>query len=457
MSMDARAIAVRALRDKSGNISAHLSRLLAECDLSAEDRGLAHELTIGVVRRRGTLDAVLRAYLRQPGKKLPSPVRAVLQVAVYQILYLQRIPVFAAVDQAVNQIVHIHHKRQSGLVNGLLRTLVREMSAPIERALEPAPARNLVPISETKIRRIGRNIFCDPAKRPADYLAEAYSLPEELAERWIEQFGSLEAAIAVAEQTCARPPLICRVNRLRSDAESVVANLQADGIDAKLHENGCSVVLPSGANITGLRAFADGLIQPQDPTATAVVLNAKIKPGVRVLDFCAAPGTKTTHIAERMENRGEIVAVDVSREKLNKIDDNCRRLGIDIVKTCLAEEIGELDFRSFDLVLADVPCSNTGVLARRPEARWRFSGKSLSTLIRDQQLIAAAAAEYVAPGGQMIYSTCSIEPDEGGRIVKGLLKRVSHLKPAGEKLTLPAGIGDPTRWHDGGFAAIFNA
>jgi 16S rRNA (cytosine967-C5)-methyltransferase len=188
-----------------------------------------------------------------------------------------------------------------------------------------------------------------------------------------------------------------------------------------------------------------------------VVLAAEPKGGMKVLDFCAAPGTKTTHLAERMGNQGSIFAVDVSQERLRLIHENCRRLGVTIVSTQLAEQVGGLVPRSFDMVLADVPCSNTGVLSRRAEARWRFSEESLAALVKDQQFLAAAAAEFVAPGGRLIYSTCSMEPEECSGVIRRLVDRSGRLRLLREQLTLPAGADDATKWYDGGYHAVLQA
>src|SRR5690606_12189771 len=151
--------------------------------------------------------------------------------------------------------------------------------------------------------------------------------------------------------------------------------------------NGVSIVLDEHVNVTTLGPFAAGLIQPQDPTATAAVMAAGPQPGQSVMDFCAAPGTKTTHLAQLMAGRGSILAVDVSNEKLDRVRQSAGRLGIGIVQTRLASDIGSLAPESFDLVLADVPCSNTGVLARRPEARWRFTPQRLEKIVTDQQFL----------------------------------------------------------------------
>jgi 16S rRNA (cytosine967-C5)-methyltransferase len=451
MEHTARDTAVQSLRDRDGNPSRYLRYLLARTKFSPPDRALARELALGAVRRRDTLDAVIRAYLSQPDKKLPTPTGEILQVALYQILFLDRVPNFAAVDEAVSQALRFHHKRQQGFINGLLRAILRDM--PEETAAALPPAADAVPREDGLSVRVGKAVFPDPQADPAGYVAAAYSLPRTLVDRWSARYGP-DKTVRLARHSIASPPLICRVNLWRSNMEAVLASLQQDNQPAVAHENGLSVVIEPVDSLMTLQVFRDGLIQPQDPTATAVVASARVRPGMRVLDFCAAPGTKTTHLAERMENQGEIVAVDVTPEKCQRIETNCRRLGIDIVKTCPAEELGRLELKSFDLVLLDVPCSNTGVLSRRPEARWNFNDETLSQLIRDQFSLAAAACRYVAPGGQLIYSTCSIEPEECEQLAEKIAKRLP-VKLISQQITLPGGANDPTQWHDGGYQARF--
>ena len=174
-----------------------------------------------------------------------------------------------------------------------------------------------------------------------------------------------------------------------------------------------------------------------------------------MLDFCAAPGTKTTHLAELMGDTGSIVAVDVSDQKLQRIKDNCERLGISIVSAILAEHVGQLDPESFDMALVDAPCSNSGVLARRAEARWRFDVATLTRLADDQRLLVMAAAQFVRRGGRLVYSTCSIEPEECSHVARRLAGRGSNLRLISEKLTVPTGASEPTRWYDGGYVAVF--
>ncbi|MFW6132542.1 MAG: transcription antitermination factor NusB [Planctomycetota bacterium] len=464
MSNDPRDIAVWALEDRKGNVTRRLEQLFQRDRPAPPDQALARELALGACRRRGTIRALLQAYMDQPDRRLPGTVNEILVVGVYQLVFLDRVPDHAAVNEAVAQTVRHHHKRQSGLVNGVLRTLARKLAEPVTGPPPLDP--HAVPLSADRYRHADRAVFADPQADPAGFLAAAYSLPEPLARRWVEQLGSLSVAAQVAAHAAARAPLTLRVNPLTAEpaapgpdtvadaVQAVCRSLRADGAEPQRHENGISVVLPRSAHLGELRAFREGRVQPQDATATAVVDAGACEPHTRVLDFCAAPGTKTTHIAEKMRRTGTLVAVDVSGEKLERIEDNCRRMGHTNVTTMLAEQVGSLEADSFDVVLVDVPCTNTGVLARRPEARWRFAVPALKRAADEQVELLATASRFVAPSGRLVYSTCSIEPEENDGAVRRFMGREPDFTLVEDKLTLPGGATDPTRWHDGGYYAV---
>ena len=451
-----RDIAVWALCDRAGNVSARLARLLTETTgLVPADRALAGELALGACRHKNTLRAVLKAFLAQPDRKLPAPLEQVLDVGAYQLVFASRVPDFAAVNEAVQQTVRLNHRRKSGFINGVLRTVARNLS-PVAEGTPPIAA-NIIPVSTDSYRMALSNIFSDPQAKPAEYLSDAYSLPIWLAARWLERFGSLEEAAKIAMQANTRAPIILRANSLRSDVQSVLDRLRNGGVGAQPHENRLSIVLTERRHVPDLPGFDEGLFQVQDPTATSVAVATGCAANMNVLDFCAAPGTKTTHMAELMGNRGSITAVDVSPARLDLIRRNCRRMGVDIVQTILAEQAGSLESGSFGLVLADVPCSNSGVLSRRAEARWRLGPDAIVKLVHDQKMLASAAASFVRKGGRFVYSTCSIEPEENSQVAHWLGRKLPQLKLIDEKLTLPGGAGEPTRWHDGGYYAIFEA
>jgi len=448
-----RDVAVWALSNQPEGVTSRFEHLAERAELSDADRALARELALGVVRRKRTLQHVLQAFLAKPDKKLPGALEEILLVGLYQILFLSRVPDFAVVNEAVDQTVRFRHRRQSGLVNGLLRGIIRNLSEPIPG--RPELASKVLPMSPDRSRTFQKALFSDPSVKPASYLAEAFSLSDTLANRWLERTGSLDNAVELALHANVRAPIILRVNRLKATVEEVLKSLEADGIQVHTHPNGLSVVLAEQVHLSSLKAFDNGWVQVQDPTATAVGVAAQPQPEMNVLDFCAAPGTKTTHLAELMSNRGSITAVDVSQQKLDRITSNSRRLGLSIITTKLADEISTLSPRSFDLALVDVPCSNTGVLSRRPEARWRFGLQELARLVKQQQQLVLKAAELVCPGGRLVYSTCSIEPEENQQLVSELPSLAPRLKLTEEQLSHPAGADEPSRWHDGGYYAVF--
>ena len=446
---NARDLALAALGDRAGNVTAHLGRLLAGASLPAEEVALARELALGVVRRRRTLDAVLSAFERGGRGRTPGRIRQITRLGAYQLLFLDRVPAFAAVNEAVAQVGPGSKAR--GFVNAVLRSVSRSLSPP-RRGPPPLEA-DVVSVGAGRFRRLDRAVFPDPRHDPAGFLAEAYSLPDELARRWVASFGGLAEAARVAMHANARAPLIMRVNARRATVGQVLEALALAGVEAVAHANALSVVVPGGGDVTRLEVFAAGLVQPQDAAATDVVASAGVEPGMRVLDLCAAPGTKTTHLAERMDDRGAIVAADVSADKLARVEENCRRMGVTIVRTVQAERLAEEAGEPFDLVLVDAPCSNTGVLSRRPEARWRFSPEALRSLARDQRRLLVLAAGVVRPGGTVIYATCSLEAEENGQVVRDVLARRKRLALIEERTSFPGGADEPARWRDGGYWA----
>jgi len=449
-----RSVALKAIRDRGGNVLAHVERLSGESGLRSADRGLAMELAAGVVKRRSTLAAVLRPLLRRPKKRLPDIVTNILHLGLYQLLFLDRVPEHAAVNETVKLAHTVSQGRHVGLINGVLRSAVRLYPDPVVGA--PPPGADIIPTGPNAYYVAPGAIFADPATDPAGYLAGAYSLPIALADRWIEAFGGLAGASEIAMHANCRAAMIVRPNTLKTDTATLLGQLSKAEISAAPHANGLSIVIHDRAEALASELFAAGHFQPQDATATAVCLAAHPAPGMRVLDTCAAPGTKTTHLAELMGDSGEILAIDTP-QKLGLIETNCRRLGISIVSTISASQLGSLEPQSFDLVVADVPCSNTGVLARRPEARWRFDEKSLASLVGDQRFLALAAGAFVKPGGRLVYSTCSLEGQEGSQVAAYVARKTDTLTLVSEKVTGPEGASDPTQWCDGGYMGVFEA
>ncbi|HWI63780.1 MAG TPA: 16S rRNA (cytosine(967)-C(5))-methyltransferase RsmB [Symbiobacteriaceae bacterium] len=394
----AREAALRALRDvdvKEAYANLALDSVLTKSKLEGRDRALATEIVYGVTRRRGTVDWAIGQVATRPLEQIDPYIRNILRSAVYQIMYMERIPHSAAVDEAVNLARQYGHEGVAKFVNGVLRNFLRKLPAM------PWP---------------------DPAANPVAALAITHSHPEWLVRDWSERFGA-EEAVRLMESSNRVPPLTIRVNTLKATREQVAEALEAEGVKTEptphspygliVHE------LTSASYLDRLKAMKAGLFTVQDESSMLVAPVVAPKPGQTVIDVAAAPGGKTTHMAALMENEGKVLAVDVHEHKIDLVEQNAKRLGETIIEgVCMdARELGNLMPERADAVLCDVPCSGLGTLARRPDARWRKTPQDVEQLIPIQQAILESAARTVKPGGTLVYSTCTIEPRENQELV----------------------------------------
>lgn len=370
------------------------------------DRSLVMELAYGVLRRQETIDWRLGAVLSKPLPRLPVVIQMILRLGAYQLLFLDRIPQSAAVNEAV-LLAKARAKKLgrdwSGLVNGVLRNLIRT-PAP------PSP---------------------DPAVYPARSLSVQYGVPEWLTERWVGRLG-LEQAESACRSNSVVPSVTLRVNANRLTREEFLEQLQQAGVGA--HPTAVSpvgVVLDKGQDVTSLPGFLAGDFYVEDEAAQLIPPIFDPQPGETVLDACAAPGGKTTHLAALMGDRGTIYAVDRKTSRIDLLRQNCGRLGVHSVVSIVGDirtpskwvgiGVDRPNFRDglplFDRILVDAPCSGVGVLRRHPEAKWR---KDSSTFARHQKLqaeILASVAPCLRAGGVLVYSTCSTETEETEEVV----------------------------------------
>lgn len=419
---------------------------LSHARLKPEDRRLAAELSYGVIRRLGTLDAVLDAYASKPVAKLDAAVRQILRVGVYQLLFLERVPHHAAVDESVRLARATGNRRATGFVNAVLRAISRDVT--FSERPDPSRPRESFELFPGRAGTFGRTVLPSPTRLTA-WLAASESFPEWLLGRWLARYGTSRTRelCAIANQP---PPLFARPNLLRTSAEELLAVLREDGVEAALSPSGRTVRLPPHTKVARLRSFQEGLLQVQDDTSAAVAPFLAPEPGETVLDLCAAPGGKTCHLAELMGGRGRIAAVDSSKERLQRVVENVQRMDHRIVATV---ESDGADFAiqhqsKFDRVLLDAPCSNTGVLRRRVEARWRLSEKAIAALARQQRTLLTAGLRPLKPGGVLVYSTCSLEPEENSDLVASALRGTPGFELDEETSLLPERDGG-----DGGYMA----
>ena len=406
--------------------------------LSEPDGRLLAQIAFGVIRRRLTLDTILAALIGRPLDRLDPAVLQILRVGAFQIVFLDRVPPHAAVNESVSLARATGHAKAAGLVNAVLRRLTR-IGRKTEGACLESPRR--LPLDELRGVTFGVDVFPTPDDRSA-YLAAIHSFPPDLVLKWTQRLGEPEA-VRIMRIANAPAPLSLRPNTAKTTVEELAAELAQHGVHAQASASGRTLRLPVYTRVTDLKAFREGRAQPQDDSAAAVVPFLDPRPGEDVLDLCAAPGGKTTQIAERLNGEGALVAVDVSQDKLARVQENMERLGLPPAACVEADGVkfAEQWRRRFDAVLVDVPCSNSGVLRRRPEARWRLSRKALKELTTAQVALLRAGLQTLREGGRLVYSTCSIEPEENGELVRGVLAD-SAFRVEGEVEILPSDEAD---------------
>ncbi len=407
-----------------GFVDAALNERIATAGLSPADRSLVTELVYGVTRRRLTLDWVIGCYSNRPLEKLDPTLRLILHVALYQLLFMDKVPDYAAVNEAVEAAKHHVHAGAGTFANALLRTVLR-----------------------TK----GELPYPNAEQDLVEHIAVVHSHPRWLVRRWLEHLGR-DRTLEVCAANNLAPAITLRANRLKVSQDELIEHLRDEGVEAEpAGGDEAAVRVHASKPLDALATYARGEFYVQDVTAMRVARLLDPQPGERLLDMCAAPGGKTSHCAELMDDRGRIVACDLDEKRLGTLCGNMARLGITCVETarCDARHVPELlPTASFDRVLLDAPCSNTGVLRRRAEARWRIKERDIELLSARQGELLDAAARMLKPGGVLVYSTCSIEPEENDRVVRHLLSRHGEFRLDGETLLLPTDKGG-----DGGYMA----
>ena len=366
-------------------------------ELQGPDRGLLTELVYGVLRHRGTLDHIINRFSRQKVDKLERIVLILLRLGLYQALFLDRIPVSAAVNETV-KLAKVLAPRSAGFINAVLRTTDREKDA----------------IS-----------YPERQSDPVAFLAARHSHPPWIIRHWIEQLGLAEAE-SLARIMSELPPLTLRTNTLSIGRDSLIVRLAGEGAIAV-----ATRFSPDGLNITArtplasLTSFQEGLCTIQDESSQLAAFFLAPCPGERVLDLCAAPGGKATHLAQLMENSGAILACDTAVRKLALIGENARRLGITIIRTAPLQDDSLLlqEENGFDRVLVDAPCSGLGVLRRNPEGKWWKTPADIAELAGRQKAILQNAAGFLKEGGTLLYATCSTTIEENEEVIADFLSK----------------------------------
>jgi 16S rRNA (cytosine967-C5)-methyltransferase len=375
-----------------------LDHILKDPVVSARDRALLTELVYGTLRWRGKIDARLKLYFRRSLDNSDPFIRNLLRVAFYQLLFLDRIPDYAAVNEAV-QLAKAHGgNKVAGFVNAVLRNFLREK----DRTAEPQPTHDWQAA-----------------------LANEHSHPQWLINKWLDYFGREETE-ALIRANNEMAPLVLRVNSCKSSRESLLALLLKSGVSAVATRwSPAGIWVKSRSLVDQLPGFQEGLFQVQGEASQLVSYLLSPQKGERILDACAAPGGKTTHIAELMMDSGEVIALDQSEKRIDKIRENSARLGLASLRATKADIRHPLppELRSpYDRILVDAPCSALGTLRSHPEIKWHRNESDIKRLGHLQKHIIDQVAHYLKPGGVLVYSTCTLTKDENEDVIEDFLE-----------------------------------
>jgi 16S rRNA (cytosine967-C5)-methyltransferase len=404
---------------------AFASNLLASnltAGLSPEDRSLTYEIVLGVLRHQRRIDYFLEQISGRKIGRLDTEVLLSLRIGLYQIGFLTRLPVRAAVNESVNLVKTSGKSSASGLVNAVLRKASQS------------------PLTDDQI------LSSDPVERESII----HSHPLWLFERWADRYG-MDWARSLASANNSPAPLGFRLNTLLATAEEILEKITQAGLVITSSELARGAYRLVGGNVTALLELSTrGLIHIQDEASQLVATLVDTRPGALVLDACSAPGGKTTAMAASMENRGLIVAGDIHVSRLNLVEENRLRLGAKIISPVCFDASLPLPFSQsfpFDRVLVDAPCTGTGTLRRNPEIKWRLMPEKITEMAALQKRILDNVALFVAPGGRLVYSTCSMEEEEDDGVVNSFLQTHPEFHLSSPEV--------PERFRSGGFVRIW--
>ncbi|MCI5604303.1 MAG: 16S rRNA (cytosine(967)-C(5))-methyltransferase RsmB [Clostridia bacterium] len=399
--INAREIAMKVLYSvevESAYSNMALKKALNNKEITKQDKAFITNLVYGVINRKLTLDYVISAYSKIKLKKISKYILIILRMGLYQLMYMDKIPESAAVNESVKLAKRYGHGASSGFVNGVLRSYIR----------------NGIEIPETD-------------------LSVKYSYPEWICKKWINDFGfEFAKQLMVAMNT--EPKLTLRPNTLKTNAKQLAKDLLEQGIKSEI--DGSSLVC-DGFDIANNALYLNGFYTVQDRAASYAAEVLDTKPCERVIDMCSAPGGKTTHMAELMGNRGSIIAFDIHEHKIRLIQENAKRLGINIIDARIGDGtvIDESLSETADKVLCDVPCSGWGIIRRKPDIKW--NKEDVEGLYQIQRKILENGSRYLKSGGELVYSTCTINPEENENTVNKFFEKHSDFEKLFEKTYYP--------------------
>ena len=391
--MTARQLAVKVLYEVQKNsafVSLELKKQLGESDLSNQDKAFATELVYGVLKNRTRLDFIISKYSKQKLKKISEWILNILRIGVYQIVFLDKIPQSAAVNESVKLAKRYGHAASAGFVNGVLRSVGRSGDVEYPKGRE--------------------------------FYEVYYSHPKWLVDMMFDQYG--DEAQQIVENNNKVAPTTIRVNILKTDAISLTKKLEDKGINVSKTEEENVLIISGYGDISALDEYKNGLFTPQGLSSYVAAKAVEPQADDVVIDLCSAPGGKTTAMAEMCDDKANIFAFDLYDHKKAIIEVNCKRLGIKNAEVGVADatKLMERFVGKADKVLVDVPCSGLGIIRKKPDIKWNKETEDFDEIVKIQKQILQNAAKYVKSGGTLVYSTCTVNKDENERLAETFAK-----------------------------------
>ncbi len=430
--------------------------ILNELAYKTDHRQHLTDLVFGSVRNQSAIHRVVEKLSKNKIKNIQPQLLSIITIALFELLYSPDTKQYAIVNEAVENAKLLFGKKPANFVNAILRQITRGIKNRNNPLIDNFTKSNFLPTDIDCGCLFNNNIFPDPEKHSAAYLSCVFSLPNHLVKDWLKNYGR-KNTLSLCLASNRKPSIYIRPNLLRTSFAKLSQLLTESDIAFSAIED--LIMLKSPGNITDISGFHEGLFTVQDLAAFKVTKLIDPKSSWKILDLCSAPGGKTTHLAEATSDRAKIFATDINQKRLELVSDNVRRLKLKSIEIIDYSDIAKTSksVGLFDCVLADVPCSNTGVLAKRPEARWRLTSESIKDLVRLQKQILEQAAELVTSGGILCYSTCSICQEENAHQIDNFLKSHKNFQLVKHHLILPHINLEPDVLginHDGGYAAI---
>ncbi|MBN2588669.1 MAG: methyltransferase domain-containing protein, partial [Sedimentisphaerales bacterium] len=411
-----------------------------------DQRQRATDLVFGSLRNLAAIDSVINAFSGCLVKRIQKKLLNIVRIGCYEIIYTPSTGEHSIVNEAAQNAKAIAGPKQVGFVNALLRQIIRHVTNR-QTPLSQANLRQTLPQNIETGCEFESDFLPDDSKNLAEYLSIVFSLPNWLVTEWLNDFRS-EKTRQICFASNRRPGFYIRPNTLKTTLQDLVTKFQEEGIEIEIIQEESLLRIKSPSMVSKLPGFNEGLFVVQDLTASLPVKLLNPKQNWKILDMCAAPGGKTTQLAETTNDSAQIFATDIDSERLTRLEENITRLGIKSVQVLKYEKISDM---KFDCILLDVPCSNTGVLAKRIETRFRIEPKTIKGITTTQTEILEQASTMLNPCGTICYSTCSIQIQENSSVVKDFLKRHNDFTLVSEKLVLPSAERFD---HDGGYSAV---